>query len=291
MSLADRIRQIAANEPKVYEAGKLALLRASRHMQGTASGSVITLNDISPVKHDMLVKVESKNVMHYPYYVPEQNDVVTKNGVTFTDNGDGSVTINGETAQGATAWISLTRREIDKAPNLTKTNNMLDDGEVYCISISPLYGGDYTSVRLVLECWDKENQKEHYYYSGQTFQVDKNRYSYERFRLQVNPGVKVENVTFYPMIEKGSTPTKWTPFMAVFNVHVNNNIKIMQYGPNEESLTHKLNGLTSITVQSLHPWSELTSSVEGVVLKCSYLRDIDTYIDNLMINVALTGGE
>lgn len=39
------------------------------------------------------------------------------------------------------------------------------------------------------------------------------------------------------------------------------------------------------------PIMNLISSPYGVIMDCVYLRDIDTYIDNLIINIAMTGGQ
>lgn len=44
-------------------------------------------------------------------------------------------------------------------------------------------------------------------------------------------------------------------------------------------------------VASISPNMTLLTNNNGVVINANYLRDIDTYIDNLITNVALTGGE
>lgn len=44
-------------------------------------------------------------------------------------------------------------------------------------------------------------------------------------------------------------------------------------------------------VKSISPNMTLLTNNNGVVINANYLRDIDTYIDNLITNVALTGGE
>ena len=46
-----------------------------------------------------------------------------------------------------------------------------------------------------------------------------------------------------------------------------------------------VDGLTSLS-----PNMTLVTNTEGVTINCEYYRDIDTYIDNQMINLALTGG-
>lgn len=57
----------------------------------TASGTVVSLTDVSPVEHEMKVKVAPKNLISYPY----DETTKTEGGYTFTDNGDGSVTVSG----------------------------------------------------------------------------------------------------------------------------------------------------------------------------------------------------
>ena len=44
-------------------------------------------------------------------------------------------------------------------------------------------------------------------------------------------------------------------------------------------------------LEAVAPNMTLISNNDGVVINANYLRDIDTYIDNLKTNVALTGGE
>lgn len=44
-------------------------------------------------------------------------------------------------------------------------------------------------------------------------------------------------------------------------------------------------------IKSLHPSVTLISDTDNVIIRCNYYRDIDAYIDNLIMGVALTGGE
>lgn len=61
-------------------------------LKGTKSGTVILLDDVSPVTHEMGVKVRGKNLLPYPFaYATFEN-----HGVTFTDNKDGTITLNGK---------------------------------------------------------------------------------------------------------------------------------------------------------------------------------------------------
>lgn len=74
-------------------------------LKGTASGEAIAITDVSPIEHEMGVKVSGvsdistvkvkklgKNILPYPYtrMIP-----LTTNGITFTPNDDRSITISG----------------------------------------------------------------------------------------------------------------------------------------------------------------------------------------------------
>lgn len=61
----------------------------------TASGEAIAITDVSPIEHEMGVKVSSKNILPYPY--PNNPPMsATTNGITFTRNEtDRSITISG----------------------------------------------------------------------------------------------------------------------------------------------------------------------------------------------------
>ena len=65
-------------------------------LKGSKSGSAILIDDVSPVTHEMGVRVRGKNLIPYPYY----DNVTERDGVTYTINSDGSVTANGITIYG-----------------------------------------------------------------------------------------------------------------------------------------------------------------------------------------------
>lgn len=73
-------------------------------------------------------------------------------------------------------------------------------------------------------------------------------------------------------LEVGSTATPYVPYVAPT--------------PFQANLDGTVEGITSVS-----PNMTLIPSNDGVVINANYLRDIDTYIDNLKTNVALTGGE
>ena len=82
------------------EENKMDLLgNVSNAFKGNVSGEIIQVSDISPIVHGIKVKCSpgvkvtrcGDNLLPYPYF----HTTRTSNGVTWTDNGDGSLTMNG----------------------------------------------------------------------------------------------------------------------------------------------------------------------------------------------------
>lgn len=86
-------------------------------LRGSASGEAVRLTDVSPLEHEIKIKLTAesnysdfsgvtlkrygKNLLPYPY----SDTTKTVNGITFTDNGDGSVTIAGTATGGAYFYL------------------------------------------------------------------------------------------------------------------------------------------------------------------------------------------
>lgn len=86
-------------------------------------------------------------------------------------------------------------------------------------------------------------------------------------------------------------------FGEVRNSYVADNIQIAlgnsatEYEPYIEPQTATASADGTIKgLTSLSPNTTLISNTDGVITNCEYYRDIDTYIDNLTTNIALTGG-
>lgn len=104
------VDELLAKENENYDAVKNTFSNA---IKGNVSGKIVSMDDVSPVDHKVPVKLRSdtlpsntqvnvkscgKNLIPYPY----ESTTVTKGGLTFTDNGDGSVTINGTSTEAVT---------------------------------------------------------------------------------------------------------------------------------------------------------------------------------------------
>lgn len=82
MSIADKLTAIADNQPKVYEAGKLAVLKDSKYMNASVSGAVVAVNDVNPIEHDVDVKLKSNRNL----YNAQITQVAEWDGATSADN-------------------------------------------------------------------------------------------------------------------------------------------------------------------------------------------------------------
>ena len=60
-------------------------------IKGTAKGDIVILDDISPFRHTIDVKIGNKDVLPYPYHETSKK----AGDLTITVNGDGSITLNG----------------------------------------------------------------------------------------------------------------------------------------------------------------------------------------------------
>ena len=96
----------------------------------TASGTAVALTDISPIEHTLDVKARSKNLITYPFF----DKTKVQNGITFTDNGDGTVTANGTSTADAYFLVKYG----------SSTGVPLVVGKNYTLSGTPKGGGATT---------------------------------------------------------------------------------------------------------------------------------------------------
>lgn len=131
-----------------------------------------------------------ENLIPYPYY----KTTVTVDGITWTDNGDGTVTANG-TAERLTGFACRLREGLtDNIPLMLKPGT-------YTLSGCP-EGGNSTyhiAVRQTIDgvYGDIAND----YGEGCVFSVNEQRQT--EVKLIINAGVTINNVTFKPMIVRG----------------------------------------------------------------------------------------
>ena len=123
----------------------------------------------------------TKNLLPYPYY----ETTITRNGVTFTDNRDGTITANGTSTSFATFVFS-------------KNYNFIA-GNTYYVSIP------YSIIAY------KENGTIYYIQGNKSFTWSSN-WEVVQIYMQINKGITLNNLKVYPMINLGSTATEYHPY-------------------------------------------------------------------------------
>lgn len=166
-------------------------------LKGKVSGNnAVRIDDSSPIEHEMNVRVSSKNVIPYPY----AQTTKTEKGITFTDNGDGTITVNG-TATG------------DTAMTLVNSPTSLSEGS-YVLSGTP--NGSVTTYYIQAYIDGKYGRAN---VAGQTaiYSVNKGQ-KVTRIEFYVKTGATFDNLVVKPQFERGTTATDYTPYVDVSTV-------------------------------------------------------------------------
>ena len=176
-------------------------------LKGTASGVSVRLDDVSPIEHTLGVKVSSKNLIPYPY--PVQGSTI--NGITYTNNADGSVTAVG-TATAASIY----------APYTATANFELEPG-TYTFSDDL---ADTSNVTYWSEVRGATDDKVfvHSYVTNRTFTITEK--TKLRMNLRVAKGQTV-NITFKPHLAKGTATTTFSSYISDLT-----KVTVTRYGKN-----------------------------------------------------------
>lgn len=137
------------------------------------------------------IRVTSKNLLVYPFFETTK----TTNGLTFTDNGDGTVTVNG-TATAQTTFM------------LAQVQNR--NGRNLYLSGCP-NGGSGKTYSLIAFYLDASNKWQGESYEiGNGLKIDGNRFSVGIF---IRNGATVENLVFKPQLEENEFATPFEPYV------------------------------------------------------------------------------
>ena len=171
-------------------------------LKGSASGeNAVRIDDSSPIEHEMSVKVSSKNLIPYPY----AETTKTVKGVTFTDNGDGSITVSGTAIGYASFTISsaLPPSPLTVVPGATYTfSSLADSAENIIYSITE------TNNQESITAYTCEPNKNF------TFTVSKNTNSLSIVIKRKSDGIECKGTFYHHMLELGATATEYTPYIS-----------------------------------------------------------------------------
>lgn len=206
------VDELLAKENENYDAVKNTFSNA---IKGNVSGKIVAMDDVSPVEHKVPVKLRSKNLIPYPYY----DTTKTEKGVTFTDNGDGTITLNG-TATGNSRFDFL-RGSNAYFPNGTYT-------------LSGISGGSET--KYYIQMFSGSNFYDSLSSGSMTVVTDGNL---TMITLYVKTGATFNNLVIKPQLEVGTASTEYTPYVAE-----NTQVAVKSFGKNLIPYPYKATTIT-----------------------------------------------
>lgn len=229
-------------------------------IKGKLSGEIVTANDVSPVEHEMAVKVHGKNLF-------DVSKVITDHQNQVINNGDGTITVNTSATSAAVPIIELTLKELAEH---------LEVGKTYVLSA--ITTGRHKHIWLDV--------------AGYTWNFGKPAVITQEMLNSLvfvyASGNSTTAIISEFQIEEGETATEYTPYIAP------ETIKVTRYGADEEDNAETFTPNTDGTVSgitSLAPKMTIFTDTEGVNVECEYIKDTNKVIENLIERIiALEGG-
>ena len=171
---------------------------------------------------------KTKNLIPYPYATTTK----TENGVTFTDNGDGSITANG-TATGASQYF------LKFSPDYFK----LDKNATYILIFCPS-GGTLTTYRIEFFLYQGNTQLLYKRDTGNGVIINNipENYDIVTIKIMVYSGTTVNNLVFRPQLELGNTATDYEPYRAPDTTNVYHTAQLKD----GESISYKADDLPEL---------------------------------------------
>lgn len=224
-------------------------------LKGHKAGATISADDVSPIEHELDIKVTDadgvpmkgvtvtqygKNLIPYPYY----DRTKTIKGVTFTDNGDGTITVNG-TAEADIDFYLYT--------NYVEGELIKDTETPLRLSGCPKGGSNETYYMFAGWVGIKD------YGDGVSLPKTKNRT--KSISIHIMSGFTANNLVFTPQLEVGTRTTEYEPY--------------------REPVEAVSDPEGNVNLTSLAPAMTLTTDNAGAVIECTYNRDADKVVTDL----------
>lgn len=231
------IQGVQGEKGEKGDAGQVDYSLVANALKGNKSGETVTLDDISPLEHTLGVNVRSKNILHYPFI----DKTMTTNGITFTDNGDGTITANG----------TATADAIFNADTYTFKAN-----QNYFISGCPK-GGSISTYYLQAKGYNQD--------FGNGRLIESKKEFSNKAQIVIKSGVTVSNLVFKPQFEIGETATEFCKYVDVSKVSVicgNENYPVNADGTVEG-------------IKSIYPITTLETDTECATITAEYNKDIN----------------
>ena len=167
-------------------------------LQGGVPFSEITVSGEDISGKELTVNVCGKNMLKYPYH----NTSSTVSGVSCTDNGDGTVTVNGTAAADIYFWFN-------HFPSGKKLP--IKNGQKYTISGCPENGS--SSTYMILLSASQSGKTLYYSDFGNGLTVDfPDGCEAGNMSIKICKGTTVDNLVFRPQLELGAAATDYEPY-------------------------------------------------------------------------------
>ncbi len=260
---AAQLEQIQVAGENIVNASAIAEQNAknvlANAIKGHLNGEVVTTDDVSPVEHEMVVKVKNKNMIG-PF---KETKEFIRDGVTLSVEKDGqTIRLNGTcgvVAGGRNVFNEIAKPILlEKGKTYTLSSEMVSgvtDG-TYAIYINSFR--EYEAIASVTNADDGRIK---------TFVPSKTVECFVGVNIAVN--TTYEDVVIRYQLEEGNTATEYTPYIDPATVNVTAGGET--YIPEPDGT---VKGISSTVLAD-----GISTDTEGVVIDCEYNVDTKLYID------------
>lgn len=197
--------------------------------------------------NEVTLRTCGKNLIKYPHAATSQ----TVEGVEYTDNGDGTVTVNGT--------ASVSSNSIHYLAQTQASNIHLGPG-TYTLSGCPA-GGSNGTYRLTIKTNDASPEYYHDFGDSCTFTLDTEKIIY--IYICIGQGASADNLLFKPQLEFGDTATEFEEYEG-------------------DTYIVAGDGVPVYPVRSIPRLTSILSDKMGVILDVIYNRD-NTILTNRLL--------
>ncbi len=225
-------------------------------LRGSASGEAVRLTDVSPIEHEIKIKLTAesnhsdfsgvtlkrygKNLLPYPY--KNTNIDYTFNGINYKVKSDGTVVLNGTANE--QSYFILAGLVLNKG--------------VYYLSGCPS-GGQGSTYSIYFQYDNFSYYKADY---GSGVKIDINEKKNCAVAINIGKNTAVSNLIFKPMLEVGSKLTDFEERRTA-----------VAYTP---AVDGTVTGVTSIS-----PDMTFLSDTDGIIINAEYNKDLNKAISEL----------
>ena len=225
-------------------------------LRGSASGEAVRLTDVSPIEHEIKIKLTAesnhsdfsgvtlkrygKNLLPYPYR--NTNIDYTFNGINYKVKSDGTVVLNGTANE--QSYFILAGLVLNKG--------------VYYLSGCPS-GGEGSTYSIYFQYDNFSYYKADY---GSGVKIDINEKKNCAVAINIGKNTTVSNLIFKPMLEVGSKLTDFEERRTA-----------VAYTP---AVDGTVTGVTSIS-----PDTTFLSDTDGIIINAEYNKDLNKAISEL----------